>query len=103
MEKDVERAFERLHERLDDFQDLFTQSGVHTEQITTLKTKVKDNCDALDTAFGQKGVVTRIREFQSSCPRKNFMFFIKSLWVVMVAGFGGVGTVITILHMTKGA
>jgi len=84
---DVDARLEKIEIKVNEIKEAVTEMAVQNERIINLQTQINSHQVQIDTMWAKydaliapDGVLPKIRNFQSSCPRDQ----IKWMWTVII-------------------
>jgi len=72
----------RLEDKMDKIETAVQLIAVQSERINSLSEQVALLWKKNDEAFGQKGIITEVKNWQQSCPRETFKESLTAQWAV---------------------
>ncbi len=90
----IEKVQEAQSKQIDKILDQILNIRLQDQRIESNQKSIKLLWKKHDDSFGQEGVVTSIKEFQSGCPRERFKGEFKVLW-------GALAVIVTLIGALK--
>lgn len=74
---------EKMEKKVDRIEDAVGLIAVQTERINNISTQVNALWRKYDDAFAPDGVVTKVKNFQASCPRDQVKLDLGRQWKII--------------------
>ena len=81
-----ERRFDKLDSKIDGIEETIKIIAVQTERIDNNSRDISTLWAKHDDEFGPNGVVTRIKEWQLTCPREQIRVELRRQWSIIEIG-----------------
>ena len=96
------KELSRQGKRLENIETIVQSIAVQDNKIETLQEQVHDLYTKYNVTFGPEGIISRISEFQASCPRKQTGRIWWAIGIIATGELGMLGVLFTMLSKMGG-
>ena len=79
----IKKQTAKLEQKVDKIESTVVLIAVQSERIDNMQSQVHKLWAKHDDAFGTHGLVSKIKQFQASCPRESIKETVKNQWIAI--------------------